>query len=86
MAGRTTPSRTTSSDADLDADQGLLWYWWRLAGDDVWGHNGGEVGTSTEIVLREGDGVGAVVRMNGLGGDDTLADVEKAVMAAAAGL
>lgn len=76
----------TPAYADLDANQGLLWYWWRLDGDDVWGHNGGETGTSTEIVLRDEDGVGAVVLMNGLGGNDTLADVEKAVMAASADL
>jgi CubicO group peptidase (beta-lactamase class C family) len=62
--------------ADLDADQGLIWYHWDLDGDRVVGHNGGEVGASTEIVFRPRDGRGVVVLMNSEGRGRTLADVE----------
>ncbi|HND33823.1 MAG TPA: serine hydrolase, partial [Myxococcota bacterium] len=68
---------------NLDADQGLILYWWALDGADVWGHNGGETGTSTEIVMREDDGLGAVVLMNSEGRERTLEKVERAILKAA---
>lgn len=74
----------TPAYAALDPDQGIILYWWRLDGDDVWGHNGGETGTSTELLLRERDGVGVVVLMNSEGKGRTLADIERAVLEGAA--
>lgn len=66
----------------LDAKQALFWYHWTLAGEPVWGHNGGELGASTEILARE-DGLGVVVLMNAEGYDDTLARVERKLLDAA---
>jgi CubicO group peptidase (beta-lactamase class C family) len=68
---------------NLDDTQGLIWYWWTLDGADVWGHNGGETGTSTEILMREDDGIGTVVLMNSEGRARTLEKVERAMLAAA---
>lgn len=68
--------------AGLDPDQGIFWYRWELDGQEVWGHNGGEVGASTEILLTE-DGRGLVVLMNAEGRNRTLEDVELAMLEAA---
>lgn len=70
---------------DLDPDQGVFWYRWELDGEEVWGHNGGEVGAATEILLTE-DGTGLVVLMNAEGEDYTLEDVELAMLDAASRL
>ncbi|MCK6521744.1 beta-lactamase family protein [Myxococcota bacterium] len=70
---------------DLDPDQGLFWYRWELDGGEVWGHNGGEFGASTEILLTE-DGVGLVVLMNAEGRNRTLEDVELALLDASGAL
>ncbi len=63
----------------LDPDQGFGWYRWQLEGQTVWGHNGGEVGISSEIGVLE-DGRGFVVLMNGEGRGDTLERIEAAVL------
>ncbi|MCP4806164.1 MAG: beta-lactamase family protein [Proteobacteria bacterium] len=62
-----------------DNDQGFVWYRWKLSGHEVWGHNGGEVGASTEIGVLE-DGRGFVVVMNGEGRYDTLEAIETAIL------
>lgn len=64
---------------DLDPDQGIFWYRWKLDGEHVWGHNGGETGAATEILFTD-DGVGLVVLMNAEGEDYTLEDVELAML------
>ena len=71
---------------ELDEDQGLMWYRWNLDEDTVVGHNGGETGTSTEILFRVSDGRGAVVLMNSEGRRGTLEAVEMAMFDAADGL
>lgn len=70
----------------LDPDQGLLWYRWELDGEEVVGHNGGEVGTAAEILLRRRDGLGLVVLMNSEGGTRTLESIERALVEAAASI
>lgn len=55
-----------------------------LDGEEVIAHNGGEVGTSAEILLRRRDGLGLVVRMNSEGRARTLEPIERALMEAAA--
>ncbi len=50
------------------------------------GHNGGEIGTSAEILYRPSDGYGVVVLMNAEGRNRTLEKVERAVLEAAATL
>ena len=69
----------------LEDEQGLFWYDWTLRGETVWGHNGGELGASTEIVAWD-DGIGAVVLMNAEGYDDTLSRIERLLHEAAADL
>ena len=61
----------------LDPDQGIGWSRWDLDGDEVWGHNGGESGASTEILWWPETGRGVVVLMNAEGKGRTLADVER---------
>ncbi|MCB9780706.1 MAG: beta-lactamase family protein [Alphaproteobacteria bacterium] len=68
---------------DLDEDQALGWYWWALDGDEVIGHNGGDDGVSTEILLRRRDARGVVVLMNAEGHARTLEKVELAILDAA---
>ena len=52
--------------AGLDPDHGIFWYRWTVDGEQVWGHNGGEDGVSTEILFWD-DGTGAVVRTEAWG-------------------
>ncbi|MFT5684180.1 MAG: CubicO group peptidase (beta-lactamase class C family) [Myxococcota bacterium] len=70
----------TVYDEDLDEDQGLMWYQWSLDGETVIGHNGGETGVSTEILVRPSDGRGVVVLMNSEGGKRTLEKIEIAAL------
>ncbi len=63
----------------LEEGQGWVWYSWDLEGHTVWGHNGGEVGVSTEVGLLD-DGRGFVVLLNSEGGRNTLADIEAAIL------
>jgi CubicO group peptidase (beta-lactamase class C family) len=72
----------TAHFPDLDSSQGLSWYWWNINGDSFTGHNGGDVGTSTEMGVRE-DGVGFVVLMNGDGDNQILPNIEEAMIDAA---
>jgi CubicO group peptidase (beta-lactamase class C family) len=55
----------------LDATQGLNWYleelWTSTSTVDVWGHNGGESGASTDIYIDPGTGIGLGVFTNGEG-------------------
>jgi CubicO group peptidase (beta-lactamase class C family) len=69
---------------ELDEDQGLGWYRWRLDGQQVWGHNGGESGASTEVLWDPEAELGVVVLMNAEGRGATLEKVERAVLKAAA--
>ena len=60
-------------------------YSWRLDGETVIGHNGGDYGALTEMGFRE-DRVGFVVLMNSEGKNNTLANIEEAMMEAASSL
>lgn len=73
------PALREVASPDTDPDQGFIWYRWELEGQEVWGHNGGEVGTSTEVGVLP-DGRGFVVLMNGEGRSGTLAAVEAAIL------
>lgn len=79
-------SMLTVQYSDLDSDQGLSFYRWKLGGDTVWGHNGGEVGAATEVLFWQDEGIGVVVLMNGEGYGQTLPWIEKRIFAAAADL
>jgi CubicO group peptidase (beta-lactamase class C family) len=45
--------------------QGLVWYRWNVAGWDVIGHNGGDMGVSTNMYYDENTGTGVVLLANG---------------------
>ncbi|MFT4627077.1 MAG: CubicO group peptidase (beta-lactamase class C family) [Myxococcota bacterium] len=48
-----------------DEGQGLIWYHDELRGTELIGHNGGDMGVSTEMFMRADDHTGFVVLMNG---------------------
>ena len=51
----------------LDRTQGLGWYSWTVAGEEIWGHTGGDVGVATEVGLRLSDSSGYLVLQNSQG-------------------
>lgn len=51
----------------VDAGQGLMWYSGPLAGRTVWGHSGGDLGVSTEMIYSKEDSIGVIVLTNGDG-------------------
>ena len=52
-------------DAELDDEQGLVWFREQHRGSTLWGHDGGDPGVSTKMAFRPSDGVGYVLLMNG---------------------
>lgn len=70
---------------DLDRKQGLIWYYWTVSGTVVIGHNGGDLGVSTEFGVSD-DGTGFVILMNGSGIGGTFNRLESAMLEAAASL
>ncbi|MCB0760408.1 MAG: beta-lactamase family protein, partial [Flavobacteriales bacterium] len=46
-------------------DQGLIWYQAFYDGDECWGHNGGDVGVTTEIFVCPETQVGVAILTNG---------------------
>jgi len=52
---------------ELDPTQGLGWYNWKLDGEVIWGHDGGDLGVATEAGIRWSDELGFVILMNGEG-------------------
>jgi CubicO group peptidase (beta-lactamase class C family) len=48
-----------------DSKQGLVWYFDKLGGDKVMGHDGGDPGVSTIMQYRLEDGIGYVILQNG---------------------
>ncbi|HMV70089.1 MAG TPA: serine hydrolase domain-containing protein, partial [Myxococcota bacterium] len=50
---------------DVDPLQGVLWYAEARGGVEVWGHNGGEVGASTDAFFDPATGAGFVLLVNG---------------------
>ena len=67
---------------DLDSQQGLVWYWWEITNQRFIGHNGGDYGSSTEMGVRD-DGLGFVILMNSEGSNNTLMNIEEALLNAA---
>ena len=57
-----------------------------MDGELVWGHNGGELGASTEVLFWPEEKIGLVVLMNGEGRADTLYQIESTLWEAAADL
>ena len=75
----------TAQYPDLDPEQGLIWYSWKLDGETYHGHNGSDYGSSTEMGVRS-DGLGFVILMNSEGDGSILPSIERAMIEAAEGL
>jgi CubicO group peptidase (beta-lactamase class C family) len=45
--------------------QALIWYEANQGGEIFWGHNGGDIGVSTNMFVRKEDGVGYMFWLNG---------------------
>jgi len=48
-----------------DSKQGLVWYFDKLGGDKVMGHDGSDPGVAALMQYRLKDGIGYVILMNG---------------------
>lgn len=68
-------------DPALDEHQALAFFWWTLDGEDVVGHDGGDPGVSSEVLLRPSEGDGVVLLANGELSPSAFADIERAVLA-----
>ena len=71
----------------IDPYQGLIWYTDNYGGYELWGHNGGEAGASTDLFLNPGEGWGVAVLANGEGYNGGILDalVDYAVTAVPSG-
>ncbi len=49
----------------IDKKQGLAWYYDRIAGKQMIGHDGGDPGVATQMFCDPGKGTGIIVLMNG---------------------
>ncbi|MEW5803379.1 MAG: serine hydrolase domain-containing protein [bacterium] len=49
----------------IDPQGGLIWYYKELSGWRLLGHNGGDMGITTEMFFRPDDGAGIILLMNG---------------------
>jgi CubicO group peptidase (beta-lactamase class C family) len=49
---------------NADSEQGLIWYYKNENGRTLFGHNGGDVGSSTEIFISYSDDIGVIVLCN----------------------
>ena len=56
-------------------DQGLIWYIENFDGDDVWAHNGGDLGVSTDIFFSPENNIGVAVLSNGESYLDDINDI-----------
>lgn len=63
-----------------DGSQALGYFWWRLDGEDVVGHDGGEPGIATEALMRPEHDDGVVVFTNGDFSVEGFRRVERALL------
>lgn len=56
----------------IEPGQGLIWYSYPFEGTTVWGHSGGDVGVSTEMLFSPTDSIGVILLTNG---DDIDMDI-----------
>lgn len=63
-----------------DGSQALGFFWWRLNGEDVVGHDGGEAGIATDALMRPDHNDGVVVLTNGDFSSEGFRRVERALL------
>jgi len=49
---------------NVDSEQGLIWYYKNANGRTLFGHNGGDIGSSTEMFISFSDNLGVVLLSN----------------------
>jgi CubicO group peptidase (beta-lactamase class C family) len=49
---------------NIDPIQGLIWYYKNENGQTLFGHNGGDIGSSTEMFISYSDDIGVIVLSN----------------------
>ena len=54
----------TSHYPEVDSEQGLIWYYKNQNGRQLFGHNGGDVGSLTEMFISYSDNIGVVLLSN----------------------
>ena len=57
---------------DVASQQGLIWYYKNSSGRTLLGHNGGDIGSSTEMFVNFEDNIGVVVFTNSSNYDATI--------------
>jgi len=63
---------------NIDSDQGLIWYYKNSNGRTLFGHNGGDIGSSTEMFLSFSNNLGVVLLTNS-NNYNALIQIENAV-------
>lgn len=67
LDNNTVAAMRTIQFPNIADDQGLIWYFYTEADGLWWGHNGGDLGISTDMYFNETTGTGLVVLTNGEG-------------------
>lgn len=79
LASATITEAMTEQIPDIESTQGLIWYQELLFHDNgsawLWGHNGGELGTSTDIYLDPENEIAIAVLANGEGSNLEICDL-----------
>ena len=63
---------------NVDSQQGLIWYYKNANGRTLFGHNGGDIGSSTEMFISFSDNLGVVLLSNS-SNYNALIQIENAV-------
>ncbi|MDC2984465.1 serine hydrolase [Candidatus Marinimicrobia bacterium] len=54
----------TIQNPSISSSQGLIWYYKNESGRELFGHNGGDIGSSTEMFISFEDNIGVIVLTN----------------------
>ncbi len=68
----------TSHYPEVDSEQGLIWYYKNQNGRQLFGHNGGDVGSLTEMFISYSDNIGVVLLSNSTNYNGVI-EIEKAI-------
>ena len=63
---------------EVNTEQGLIWYYKNQNGRQLFGHNGGDVGSLTEMFISYSDNIGVVLLSNSTNYNGVI-EIEKAV-------
>ena len=63
---------------DIDSQQGLIWYYKNQDGRYLFGHNGGDLGSITELFISLSNNIGVIVLCN-ISNYGVVIDIENAI-------